>query len=96
MNDLLSLTILTALYTAGLLFCFTKWGWLSWYQVYRKRWMPEGDCYFCLSFWLSIPIFMANLPAIGEPWYELHLGPHLASATLSAFVCTVIIGTSEG
>jgi hypothetical protein len=48
------LTILGVTFT--LLTCFEKWGWIDLYTTYRKRWMPEGDCWLCLSFWISWPV----------------------------------------
>jgi hypothetical protein len=42
--------------TITLLQCFDKWGWLDYYEFSRATWMPEGGCFLCLSFWLSIPV----------------------------------------
>lgn len=42
--------------TITLLACFEKWGWLDWYESIRKTWMPKGNCFLCLSFWLSMPV----------------------------------------
>ncbi|WP_080057183.1 hypothetical protein [Spirosoma aerolatum] len=103
--QLLEFVTLSALTIAGVLFCLTKWGFLAWYSVYRKNWMPPADCYFCMSAWTS---FLGSLY-----YFEMTIGEHfsfsytpttsdawvviisaisaLAIATLSAFFCSIII-----
>lgn len=101
---MLEFIIITGLSIAGLLFCLTKWGVLSWYQVYRKKWMPEADCYFCISSWLAIIPMQARTFLkvenydFGDRWAMPLLAfcfalvaVKLAIGALSAFICSVII-----
>ena len=74
-----------ALTVAAVVFCLKKWGALDWYSVYRRRWMPAADCYFCISFWLSLPVCVALL---GKGWYGALA---FASAALSAFILNTLI-----
>ena len=102
--QLLTFIVTASLIAAGVLFCFKKWGWLSAYNVHRKKWMPAADCFFCISFWFSLPFtskYVANflgyhrtdwLPEFSDLEIHLYSIPlSLAIATLSAFICTVII-----
>lgn len=54
LSPVLQLTALIALWNTTLLVCLKKWKALEWYQVRRRLWMPEGNCYLCLSFWISV------------------------------------------
>ncbi len=102
---MLDFIIIAALCVSGLLFCLTKWGILSMYSVYRKGWMPTADCYFCMSFWavllpasFYIEMVKGERVSFSQPFtiFDLYVtvlsfAVALASATLSAFICTVII-----
>lgn len=52
---LINKILVSALISTTLLLCFKKWGWIDWYAIHRKQWMPESDCYLCLGFWFSLP-----------------------------------------
>lgn len=60
----------------GLLSCFAimlahKWGWIEWYEVHRKLWMPLR-CEFCLSFWLCL-FFFEGYAIFTQSWQLIHL-----------------------
>lgn len=98
---MLDFVIITALSISGLLFCLKKWGVLTWYQVYRKAWMPPADCYFCMSFWLVFWFSWPFCPVKFSPGLDLdpndlyvfvwRMVGYVAIAALSAFICSVII-----
>lgn len=46
-------TIIISLTNATLIICFEKWGLLERYQIYRRKWMPDNLCVFCLGFWMA-------------------------------------------
>lgn len=41
-----------ALFNTGLLILASKWGISEYYQLHRRRWMPEY-CEFCTFFWMA-------------------------------------------
>ena len=48
---MLSLTILTALFNTTLIQVARKRKWLIKYALHHRKWMPDPECYLCLSFW---------------------------------------------
>ena len=36
------------------------------YELYRLIWMPEGSCFFCLSWWLIMPINLTLFAITGQ------------------------------
>lgn len=88
---MLDAVILTSLTVSAVLFTLKKWDVLDWYSVYRKAWMPEASCYFCLSFWLSL----VSLKALTDLNFLHYVAGALASAMLSAFVLSVVVQREE-
>lgn len=80
---MLDAMLLVAMGNATILFCAREWGIIGWYQVYRKSWMPKGDCYLCMSFWLAF-VILAFVGLIVGKWYLIGLA--LPAAAVTTFV----------
>lgn len=82
---MLEAVIILALEVSFLLILAKKWGLLETYEATRKKWMPSGDCYFCLGWWLSWVVVLISqltnpLPLLAPP----------ASSVLVLLIMTLI------
>ena len=51
---MLELIIILILFNTTIIHCSHKWKLLEKYSAYRLKWMPDPDCYLCLSFWITV------------------------------------------
>jgi hypothetical protein len=67
-QQITSLALLSGLTSGGLVAILNKIGVLDWYEIHKKKYMPER-CDFCLGFWFSV--FICFIYAIAFGWHTV-------------------------
>jgi hypothetical protein len=81
---MIQLLVITFLVNWFILEALIKWKVIDFYEVVRKKWMPDADCYLCLGFWLccitGYPIYLIFISA----WWGVLL-PFCVGALINYF-----------
>lgn len=89
---MIGIIILTILITITLIQCLQKWRFFDWYsaKLGHIRWLPDGSCFLCFSFWLSIPIsaLVVLAKSCGAEWTLI---PFASAGTVNFLVTFVTI-----
>ncbi len=86
---MLEFTILLALIICTFMFCLHKWGWISWYELYKPKWLSWcRPCYFCFAFRIAFIICSIMVYLQHDYWF---LVVPFASAPVSFLTFKLII-----